>query len=104
MALRILFATPELEGLVQVGGLAAVSAALPRALRQQADTRIVIPGYRSVLKKLGALDIIGSCKPFADLPGCSVARARTADGTTLYVVLSPELYERDGGPYIDEQG
>jgi len=104
MTLRILFATPELEGLVQVGGLAAVSAALPRALRQQADTRIVIPGYRSVVQKLGPIDIIGTCKPFADLPGCSVARSKTPDGTTLYVVLSPELFEREGGPYTDERG
>ena len=104
MTMRILFATPELEGLVQVGGLAAVSAALPRALRQQADTRIVIPGYRSVVQKLGPVDVIGTCKPFADLPGCSVARSKTADGTILYVVLSPELFERAGGPYTDDRG
>jgi glycogen synthase len=31
--MRILFATPEASDFVQVGGLAAVSSALPRALR-----------------------------------------------------------------------
>lgn len=102
--MRILFATPEFEGLAQVGGLAAVSAALPRALRPKSDTRIVIPGYSSVLKKLAPLDIVGTCAPHAGLPGCTVARSKTADGTMLYVVLSPELFEREGGPYIDEYG
>ena len=44
--MRILFATPEVSDFIQVGGLAAVSAALPRALRDFADVRVIIPGYR----------------------------------------------------------
>ena len=40
--MRILFATPEVSDFIQVGGLAAVSAALPRALRDLADIRLII--------------------------------------------------------------
>src|SRR6266851_8200075 len=41
---RILFVTTEFDGLVSVGGLGAVSAALPRALRREYDVRVLIPG------------------------------------------------------------
>ena len=34
-----------------VGGLGAVSAALPRALRRQHDVRVLLPGYRPVLAR-----------------------------------------------------
>src|SRR3954453_6365233 len=53
--MRILFATPEVSDFIQVGGLAAVSAALPRALRDFADVRVIIPGYPAVLRGLQAL-------------------------------------------------
>lgn len=104
MPLRILFATPELEDFIQVGGLAAVSAALPRALRNYADTRIVLPGYRAVLKQLGNIEVVGRCEGRADLPACDIARTATGDGLPLYVVMCPELFDRDGGPYSDLNG
>ena len=44
--MRVLFATPEMDDFVRVGGLSAVSAALPRAIRAFSDIRIVLPGYR----------------------------------------------------------
>ena len=66
--MRILFATPEVSDFVQVGGLAAVSAALPRALRAFADIRVVIPGYSEVLARLENLTIITSYPSFAGLP------------------------------------
>src|SRR6478735_3517643 len=46
--LKVLFVTPEIDDFVRVGGLAAVSAALPRALRAWSDVRILLPGYREV--------------------------------------------------------
>lgn len=42
----ILFATSEIADYVKAGGLGEVSAALPRALRNHYDVRILIPGYR----------------------------------------------------------
>jgi starch synthase len=102
--LRILFATPEFEDLIRVGGLATVSAALPRAMRSYADVRIILPGCRGVVDGLSSVELIGSCEPMGALPGCTIARGATADGLVVYVVLCSELYERAGTPYGDQQG
>jgi starch synthase len=101
---RILFVTPEFDDFVQVGGLAAVSAALPRALRRFSDIRVVIPGYPQVLSHCAHMQIVGSCRPLAGLPACSVGRLDTPDGLAVYVVLCPALYEREGSPYCDPRG
>ena len=47
---RVLFVTSEMSDFVQVGGLGAVSAALPRALKRHGDVRVMLPGYRQVLE------------------------------------------------------
>jgi starch synthase len=101
---RVLFVTPEFDDYVRVGGLAAVSAALPRALSSWCEVRILIPGYRQVLATAGSLDIVGHCDGLALLPPCSVGRMQTKDGLTVYVVVCPELYEREGSPYGDSAG
>jgi starch synthase len=47
--MKVLFVTTEVQGLVQVGGLADVARALPRALRDLGhDVRIVLPYYRQI--------------------------------------------------------
>lgn len=102
--MRILFATPEISDFVQVGGLAAVSAALPRALRGHADIRVIVPGYPAVLKRIRDLTIVGHCGAHAGLPACDVGFGRTADGLPCYVVIAPRLFERPGTPYGDERG
>src|SRR3954447_1666806 len=102
--MRILFATPEVSDFIQVGGLAAVSAALPRALRDFADVRVIIPGYPAVLRGLQDLTTVGRCQPFAALPAFAIDLGHTADGMTYYVVRCPALYERDGTPYADGRG
>ena len=99
--MRVLFATPEMEDFVSVGGLAAVSAALPRALRPLSDIRVIIPGYREVLARLAPLEIVATCDADAALPACSLGLSKTRDGLPVYAVICPELYERDGGPYGD---
>ena len=102
--MRILFATPEVSDFVQVGGLAAVSAALPRALRSFADVRVIILGYPAVLRGLKDLQPIGRCQPFAALPAFEVGLGHSADGLSYYVVRCRELYEREGTPYADGCG
>ncbi len=104
MASRVLFATSEIDDFVQVGGLGAVSAALPRALRPLADVRVFLPGYRDVLSRLNDMEIVGRCPALAQLPACSVGKTATADGLTVYVLLCAELYERDGNPYCGPNG
>jgi starch synthase len=102
--LRVLFVTTEMDDFVRVGGLAAVSAALPRALRPWSDVRIMLPGYRDVVEQFINIEIVGQCAPLADMPACSLGRASTRDGLPVYVLLCPQLYDRPGNPYGDESG
>jgi starch synthase len=102
--LRVLFATPEISDFVQVGGLAAVSAALPRALRPWADARVVMPGYPGVLDQIEDYREVGACPAHATLPPCEVGLGRTSDGLPVYVIRCEALYERPGTPYCDPNG
>jgi starch synthase len=102
--MKILFATPEIADFVRVGGLAAVSAALPRALRKFSDIRVVIPGYSEVLRGVQNLTIVGRCSAFAGLPQFEVGFGRAVDGLPYYIVVCPALFERVGSPYGDERG
>ncbi|MGJ4943747.1 glycogen synthase GlgA [Bradyrhizobium sp. HKCCYLS1011] len=102
--MRVLFVTTEMDDFVRVGGLAAVSAALPRALRSHTDVRIMLPGYRDVIEQLTHIDIVGRCEALAEMPACSLGRSATRDGLPVYVLLCDELYDRPGNPYGDENG
>lgn len=100
---RVLFVTSELTDLVKAGGLGEVSAYLPRVLRDGGlDARILIPGYRQVLQKIGAPHVVADLPAFNGIPACQVALTHTHDGLPVYVLLSPELYDRPGTPYGDE--
>jgi starch synthase len=101
---RVLFATPEFSDFVQVGGLAAVSASLPRALRSFADIRIIIPGYPQVLSQIGDSRAVGSCAALGEMPACDISLGRTFDGLPVYVVRCAPLFERGGTPYGDASG
>ncbi|MDE2378905.1 glycogen synthase GlgA [Bradyrhizobium sp.] len=102
--MRVLFVTTEMDDFVRVGGLGAVSAALPRALRGFADIRIMLPGYRDIIEQLTQIQIVGRCPPFAEVPACTLGRAATRDGMPVYVLLCTQLYDRPGNPYGDETG
>src|ERR1700724_716170 len=93
-----------MDDFVRVGGLAAVSAALPRALRPWSDVRIMLPGYRDVVEQFTHIEIVGQCAPLGEMPACSLGRASTRDGLPIYVLLCAQLYDRPGNPYGDEQG
>jgi starch synthase len=100
---RILFVTPELGDFVKVGGLGDVSSALPRALARRCDVRVLVPGYRQVLSQCGSLEIAGRFDAYAALPACDLGKIQTPDGLTVYVLLCPELYDREGTPYSDSR-
>src|SRR5262245_40712353 len=78
--LKVLFVTTEMDDFVRVGGLAAVSAALPRALRPWSDVRIMLPGYKDVVEQFSHIEIVGECAPLAEVPACRLGRASTRDG------------------------
>ena len=87
--LRVLFVTTEMDDFVRVGGLAAVSAALPRALRLWSDVRILLPGYSDVVEQLTHIQVVGRCPAMAEMPACSLGVSATKDGLPVYVVLCP---------------
>lgn len=100
----MLFVTSEFADLVKVGGLGDVSAALPRALAVGHDVRVLLPGYRQILSQIEGLSYVGTLPPRAALPAADLAKFETVDGLQVYVVLCPELYDRDGSPYLDTDG
>src|SRR5882757_3941523 len=93
-----------MDDFVRVGGLAAVSAALPRALRLWSDVRILLPGYRDVVEQLTHIQVVARCAALAEMPACLLGLASTRDGLPVYVVLCPQLYDRPGNPYGDASG
>src|SRR5256886_8406468 len=93
-----------MDDFIRVGGLAAVSAALPRALRSLADIRIMLPGYRDVVEQFTHIHILGHLPPLAEMPACTLGVGATRDGLPVYILLCSELYERPGNPYGDESG
>lgn len=103
-ARRILFVTSEHADLVKVGGLGEVSAALPKALANRHQVRLLIPGYPQVLQSGHAIQVVGSLPAYAELPACHIGLMHLRNGLPVYVVLCPELYERDGTPYADSDG
>ena len=67
--MNVLFVTSEVAGLAKTGGLADVSAALPKALRDQGvDVRILMPGYAAVLKAHPRRAVVATLPGLADLP------------------------------------
>lgn len=103
---KILFVTSEIHPLIKTGGLADVSASLPKAIKAlRRDIRILLPAYRSVLASVGPVQEIAAfpCPPAAEpvrllethLPGTSIK---------IWLVHSPAHFDRDGGPYLDPDG
>ncbi len=102
---KVLFVTSELTGLLKVGGLGEISASLPQMLRRQGlDVRILIPGYRPILERFPKMSILATLPALHDLPACQIGMLHSADGLVLYTVICPELYDRDGSPYVDSEG
>jgi starch synthase len=101
---HILFVTPELADLVKVGGLGDVSSALPKALSAHHDIRVLLPGYRQVLESGHPIRVVGQVNGLAALPPCGIGRMDLPDGLIVYVLICPELYEREGTPYGDGHG
>lgn len=101
---KVLFVTSEITDYVQTGGLGEVSAALPRALHPLADVRILLPGYRQVLERVGDIHPVALLPGVGGIPACALGRTATADGIPVYVVLNAGLYDRPGGLYLDPDG
>ena len=101
--LNVLSVVSEVYPLVKTGGLADVAGALPGALASHGvEMRTLVPGYPKVM---AALDDAESVHDFDHLFG-GPARllAAKGGGLDLFVIDAPHLFDRPGGPYVDESG
>jgi starch synthase len=104
--LRILYVTSEAYPLIKTGGLADVSGSLPAALRHLGeDVRLLIPGYRQVLAKLRNTRALLELKWLPMVGNVTILTGEMPDtGVPVMVIDHPQLYDRDGGPYLDSTG
>jgi starch synthase len=100
--MRVLSIVSEIYPLVKTGGLADVAGALPKALaRQGVDVLSLVPGYRQVLERVPQRTKIGR---LTDLLGHDAVLSRVEEsGLDILILEIPELFDREGGPYLDEQ-
>ena len=100
---KVLSVASECAPLVKTGGLADVAGALPGALKaQDIEMRTLLPGYPSVMAKVGKSKAVVS---FKDLFGGSArVLAATVEGLDLLILEAEHLYDRTGGPYVTEEG
>jgi starch synthase len=102
--IRALFVTSELSPLVKSGGLADVSAGLPRAMRDLGiDCRILLPAYPAVCEALSGARDVAVVHAFATLPTATLASGTLA-GLPVLVLRCNPLYGRDGTAYQDDHG
>ena len=106
--MKILHATSELYPLIKTGGLADVSQSLPRALKAHGeDVRILLPGYREVLKQVDDFHIIGwSTVQVTDKVHHFRILEILSDDSDVPVWLADcaDLFDRPGNPYVDAEG
>lgn len=104
--MRVLFASSEIFPLAKTGGLADVSAGLPAALADRAvDVRLLTPAYPETLDMAKGK---GTPVPLPGLLGYDdavlVPACMPDTGLPVWLLDCPELYDRDGGIYIDAKG
>ncbi|MFN3543871.1 MAG: glycogen synthase GlgA [Thiobacillus sp.] len=108
VAKKILFVASEAFPLVKTGGLGDVLYSLPRALWDRgADIRLLLPGYRALLRQLDQVRILG----WLDLRGAEgivstrILETRHPDFPfPLWIADCPPLFDRPGNPYVSATG
>ena len=101
--MEVLQVSAEIFPLLKTGGLGDVTGALPDALADAgAHVRVLLPGFSAIR------DGIDGLQPLAEWVAPWGARAQVLAGRWrghgAYVIDAPALYERPGGPYVDERG
>jgi starch synthase len=103
---KILHVAAEVFPLVKTGGLADVVAALPPALAAQgANVRLLLPGHLPILEAVRHARPVATLGPIFGAARTQLLLARMP-GTDLpvYVIDSPYLFRRAGGPYQAPDG
>jgi len=106
--MKILHAISELYPLIKTGGLADVGYALPHAQhREGVDVHVLLPAYGEILKTIKQFQVIGRCH----VQGVNrVHHVRileiqpTGFDIPVWLADCPELFDRPGNPYLNEDG
>jgi starch synthase len=107
-AMKILFVASEAYPLVKTGGLGDVLYSLPHALHARgADVRLLLPGYRALLRQLEQIRIIGwiDVRGAEGIVSARILETRHPDyAFPLWIVDCPPLFDRSGNPYVNANG
>jgi len=103
VSLKILFASSEVFPFAKTGGLADVSSGLPLALDHLGhDVRVIMPAYKSIVDNAKKYDIrLNTIKPFS---GRLLEGHLPRSKVKIWFVDLPELFYRNGGPYLATNG
>lgn len=102
-ALNVLMVASECAPFIKTGGLADVVGALPAALGPLGiEAQTMLPAYPQLFPLLPKGEVVAE---FDHLPGGPGKLVRvTSGGITLLLLDAPQLFDRPGGPYVDEHG
>src|SRR5512139_1390502 len=107
-AMKILFVASEAYPLVKTGGLGDVLYSLPHALHARgADVRLLLPGYRALLRQLDQVRILGwlDVRGAEGIVSARILETRHPDfAFPLWIVDCPQLFDRAGNPYVSASG
>ena len=101
--MKILHVCSEMFPLLKTGGLADVVGALPEALENlNTNNRVIVPGFPAFLKNHLKKDLITEFPEKFGIKNIKLYLVKIKSvKPLLYIIESPELYERDGNPYLD---
>jgi starch synthase len=104
--LRVLFVSSEIYPLAKTGGLADVSATLPRMLAALGvEVHLVLPGYPRAMQSVANKEVVTEFPNFIGTGAVRLISGRTPDsGLPIWLVDCPALFRRSGGLYQDEAG
>lgn len=103
---KVLFASSEVHPLIKTGGLADISGSLPIALHKHGqDIRIIMPAYRQCLEALERIDCVANIKLDGFYAPVEILQS-TLPGSDvpIWLVNSPQHFDREGGPYCRPDG
>ncbi|MCI0696968.1 glycogen synthase GlgA [candidate division KSB1 bacterium] len=100
---KIFFVSPEVSPFAKTGGLAEVSGALPKALKERGhDMRMMMPNYRAVNERKFTLRDVIRLKDMAVPVGGQLVKASSKSSflpdskVQIYLLYHKQFFDRDG--------
>ncbi|MEM6295610.1 MAG: glycogen synthase GlgA [Myxococcota bacterium] len=103
--MRILQVTSEAVPLAKTGGLADVASGLSRALVAAGDdVRLLMPAYPGCIEAADATVKFELGDPLGTGPARLLEGRLPGTSVPVWLLSAPALFDRAGGPYVDESG